>query len=724
MAFQQPQRRARAVHAASVVYSDVEDDVDKLSSSVDSAVVVFGGTNARPSVAAAAASSQLTQSSSWHVVSKQSRALSSLSDAASESGQSSHGQGACGVAQAQTGSMLPVHDGNGFFQQQHLSSEDDDHLSSPSYNYTESLAVTSDSGTDDVASDDLVAIALGPTSPATMRARRQQQQQHSLALLSHEEEDQDSLASLTFSSSSSDDDRAGLVGAAETTMSSGSFRTAAGSWALTEAALSTIPDATLQHHQADVHKASSADLTSDSSESPLSSEDESLVGVVGSRRGRRKLSQAHHRHQRLAATDEGDEDSAAAHSADRFDRHSYPTPPPEFKTAKVSKRRHRQSGRARSSQKKSSTSGSVAGNERRTAVGHVIVEDNTMDTPLEESEESTASSTGSVPFGSVIEKVMTVDSETIEMVMQFEPVTPGATPTPSRSTSPTRQLQSTPRSRHAKPVHGLQALAQHARQELGGDMPMFYLGHEQEDDEDAGDETETETSHLTSLHDGLSTPVPSTAAPVARWVHSASPPVFAPRPTPPPSTEETHTALPSMPVRSYSTSSVPAFLAALSRSDASATVRRRASFVSSTESSELGVRSRYLQKHAVIDDIDAESDLSSSVASSTSSSPWGGEFERFEAAMSYWRRLFNKLRGVVDDVVEPHQPRSSMSSSALHSPTTELSSLSTLKSSVVSSTIWNDQDESEHAPSEEMVDEADELEWSIEVKATRFQVRA
>ncbi|KAK4050996.1 hypothetical protein OIV83_003125 [Microbotryomycetes sp. JL201] len=766
MAFQQPQRRLKAVHAPSRSYSDQEDDGDKLSSSVDSAVVVFGGRLPRQ-IRPRSSDDAL----SWHVVpSAPSPQSCTLSDAASESSTSSSARDGKAVAAATSLLMAPVHDGNGRFTCA-ISSEDDDNLSSPYY-YNESLAYTSDGGelSASDASDDLVraAIALGPTSrarssPHTTTTTTVNITSSTRSLLSEEEEEEeeeeDSLASITFgtssSSTSSDNDRR---------LHDASFHTAnardttTNSWALTEAALSTIPDATMQHSTL-VHKAASADLTSDSSQSPLSSEDESLTGLVGSRRGRRRFSK-----RRTATTRAGahalletDDEQVEDNSAVRFMRLSYPTPPPETRT-KANKRRHRQSGRARGSQKKSSTSGSVAGNEqRRSAAGSVLtrrhhIEDSSQTTVSVPKNEATLIR-ATLPLGSVVAKVLTVDQGTLELLSRQEPDTPGATPTPSRSTSPHRYLQSTPRPRTTKrDGYDVEALARHARQELGGgDMtPMFFIAADgQEEEEDVGDETETEMGHSAAMHEKLSTPVPN--APVARWVHAATPPVFAPRPTSPRQRDggakEAGNDLAlatTMPPRSYSTSSVPAFLAALKRTDVQHTSipsrGRRASFLSSTDSSSS------LRRHhhsLAIDGIDYDSNISeplsvtsSTSSSSSSSSPWGGEIERFEAAMSYWRLLLNKLRGVVvggNVETDDHMSRS-LSSSAMDQHerqqhqqqslplTTPTSSLSSLKSDQLvikddesSNVLWD--------PSSMQVDQdEEELEWSIEVKATKIQV--
>ncbi|KAK4705907.1 hypothetical protein P7C70_g300, partial [Phenoliferia sp. Uapishka_3] len=168
-------------------------------------------------------------------------------------------------------------------------------------------------------------------------------------------------------------------------------------------------------------------------------------------------------------------------------------------------------------------------------------------------------------------------------------------PTPSRSTSP--DPIPTPTSQR-KEVHGFQALAEHARSELGFgfadyDVAMGALS------EESGDETETEGGTNT------------------RWINQD-------RSSPSASVTQQH--------RSHSLTSLHSYF--LSPLSASAV----------TESSS-----------ATVKDAQTPPALLRRTSSFTgpglspgedSATAWGGEFEGFEAALSYWRRILRRMRGL------------------------------------------------------------------------------
>ena len=230
--------------------------------------------------------------------------------------------------------------------------------------------------------------------------------------------------------------------------------------------------------------------------------------------------------------------------------------------ARRQKRRHRQEGRGNGSQKRSSASGSAPASVARPPLP---IPATTTPTPLAIATKRHESAF----FGKLVSKLVDVDSETLDM---FHAAASLPTPTPSRSSSPTPSP--TP--------HGLQALASHARSELGfsfaRDIDMGGLS------DDSGEETETEG---------------------ARWVHQDHRAVEQPR--------------------SHSLTSLPSyFLSPLSPSASTSSVKDAPPLLRRTSSFSGAVLAA-----AVIE-----------------GNAWGGEFEGFEAALSYWRRILRRMRGV------------------------------------------------------------------------------
>lgn len=670
--YQRRSRPAAAVQDRAQEYDEEDVDTTTQHDSVDSAVLLFRGQPPRAAHAARSispASSSLFDSGqedqSWDVV-PQERTLSpescSSATTSSSSRDPSGQQRRRRRGQQQLShSLFPSHDGNGIFVQ--------DSLVQSSEGPPTTFAATD--------SSDLDSNQVG---------------EGHLTSMSDESEDYrlSSMDSAASSVAESDDvvvRRRGRAAAATTTAISSST---GGSWALTEAALSTIPDAApiLINGIPHVHEAgpSSVDFTSSSSE------DESL-GAAGSRvtpKGQRRPPRqaARRRASRATATEspeqeeEEDEDvlsttpkaaaggllsrmAVAADKTGQWRRQAYPSPPPEedsvlLRQSKArGKRRHRQSGRGPGSQKRSSTSGSIsggaAGNRALLAPSlaamaqqlrdEIEVTQRRFETPQQlENRLRREHAQRQIPLGELVgARVFGVDTDTLQML-----ATPEATPTPSRAASPSplAAIPSTPKSRSHDPApHGLHALAQHARDELG-DSSMFYFDHDEA--RDSGDDTETE------------------ASPATTWIDSSSsaPLVFAPR-------RNTVTALPvtasdaeqeedltigaedekeeqqhSRVTRTFSASSLPAYLSRASRAQPTKEVLEVAGSHHEAAAAAAGPV-KALRRTASYESSAAGSSSTSPLGSYSPSdeNAWGGEFEGFEAAMSYWRKLLKRLRG-------------------------------------------------------------------------------
>ncbi|KAI5481185.1 hypothetical protein MNV49_005620 [Pseudohyphozyma bogoriensis] len=272
--------------------------------------------------------------------------------------------------------------------------------------------------------------------------------------------------------------------------------------ALTEEALSTIPDADIAFPISRAHSLSLKRADDDQHSAIFTSEDESDQEAAAATRAwkatptRGAAARGGVRHSADAYPDSSDDEeyqlyntphaASAGLSSTSFrarrrrerERHAYPTPPPELK----SKRRHRHNGRA-GSQKKSSISSDSAP-QRSVATTPVA---STVIVPprvVEREEEETLS----FPGGKILSTLFQLPPETIQLFN-----TP--TPTQSRSTTPhpsySLSYKSRPRSaRHSKP-HGWHAVARQARLEIDGGDGQYYFADDQ-DYEMSGDETEVE----------------------------------------------------------------------------------------------------------------------------------------------------------------------------------------------------------------------------------------
>jgi hypothetical protein len=363
---------------------------------------------------------------------------------------------------------------------------------------------------------------------------------------------------------------------------------AGSSWALTEAALSTIPDAS---SAISATRPESAAFTSDSSEDEregnarrrparydeLEDEDEELLSRTPSavsaglgalyRKARRRKS--------------GGEATNA--------REAYPSPPPEsVRSGSATKRRHREAGRfgVGGSQKRSSASGSVGGSASKNVEGQTLAAGSDTRTRSGPSREQLESQ---VFLGRLVGKVVRIDKGTLNLL---------STPTPTRASSPALSSSShlNRHRKHASQPHGLDAFAHFVRSELDtssrfhlyADASMSNLSEEEE----SGNETETEphSSWYTSYH-------PPTHLTPAHRSHSLS---------------SLPSYLHSSPTSSVTPKGAPAVVPP-------PTLRRTSSF-SSRQSAGSG-------------------------AGGKESTAWGGEFDGLEAAVSYWRRWLAVMRG-------------------------------------------------------------------------------
>ncbi|SCV73966.1 BQ2448_6396 [Microbotryum intermedium] len=452
------------------------------------------------------------------------------------------------------------------------------------------------------------------------------------------------------------------------------------SWALTEAALSTIPDASIGRRivlrrpedrvvQEEVEEGDdqqSAGFTSDSSV-----EDENVPPQerrrraalrraatptarsipIGTRRTRGNeeedmlcrtpgaesagLHLSPRRHLRVVPSTYEEHRTHGGHPSSQRSRDVYPSPPPENRlsaTKSSVKRRHRQSGRSGSSQKRSSTSGSI----RHASVRHASAAVASTMLPtiaqlLEEKQMAEARREevqSQIWLGSIIAgKTMDVDAKTLEMFAAAEPLTPEATPTPSRAASP-RLRNRTPKLGNA---HGIAALMRHAEQELGSDASKIFQMHDAEDESEEEEEEATDTEQSSSK------------SPTVAWHRSTEPLVFAPRHATAVPNETTSSVEPSTretPSRSLSTSSLPMYLVNHSLSSHKPSFSRTGLLMTTSPSN---------SEDSMIDAVRMRrrtASFTNSLTSNSDESPWGGEFDGLEAAIVYWRSLWRRIRGL------------------------------------------------------------------------------
>lgn len=594
MAFQQPQAR-RTRHAQAVQEYEESpptlEDSGELSHSVDREVLLFGGAGKGRGRGSSSAQGDATVGAveqSWHLLDHPTaHTLRSTSLSTRSSSQSTtNGAGGGSPRSSLTHSLFPSHDGGGIFIAGSLVHSDSNNATL--YSTTEDDASS--------ASASASAAALSDTSGSSSSAR--------VIQASYQQ---------------------GLVGE--------------GSWALTEAALSTVPHATPLGNLASVAGPGSAEYTGSDS----SSDDESLEGIVVGRRrtptrrrGRGNVGNeqglslgpsaglgslsADGRGRRSHAQEEEDTSSSRSN-----DRDAYPSPPPEgassFSARKHLrthvKRRHRQSGRATAgSQKRSSTSGSVAGAESASQVPlapalPTLVQASAREAHHRARAEKQAAA-AHVFLGGVASRLMDVETSTLELFVDAAvgaaPLTPEATPTPSRAASPTGYAYRRRRREQGYAdgaEHGVEALARMARDELGDSAMGSVSASGGWEAEDEGDETETEVDHHNH----------PTQHQHKQWHTQTSPPTLAPR-----------TTAPSAPQRTFSASSLPLYLATHSHTSVPP-------LTTSTSTLKPVPAPSLLRR------------TSSSGGSGGEENPWGGEFEGFEAAMSYWRRLLRRMRG-------------------------------------------------------------------------------
>lgn len=374
------------------------------------------------------------------------------------------------------------------------------------------------------------------------------------------------------------------------------------SWALTEAALSTIPDADYPINLGPARAASVGLTSSDSSE------DESFYNGVTPRPATR----VGRRHPQSLREDPDEAllnntPHAASAGLFRSGRKGYPSPPPEgLRGVKGGKRRHRRSGRTGDSQKKSSTSGSVGGQSATRRSAPTAVELAPAATEDEGKE--------NLFLGQVMGKLLDIDTPTLDLISSAAL----PTPTQSRASSPVRYARRTQTSnrspKSALSSHrGFAALSRHARFEIDGDAGQYAHFIDVDDEErmlvdDSGDETETELALKGS---------------VASWYSEYIPPSSTSSSLSPSSTSEVPVAILGTQHRSKSLTSLPL---PSSLTKPTPILRRTSSFSSSSSHGHSQTRARARSGEPQM-------------------LPWGGELDGLDAAVSYWRRILRTLRG-------------------------------------------------------------------------------
>lgn len=393
------------------------------------------------------------------------------------------------------------------------------------------------------------------------------------------------------------------------------------SWALTEAHLSTLP------------QSRSSRTDSYNQQNELDEDEEAGHLTLGNKW---KAGKEREVIQESRYDDLEDEDEQIKFTFGRgAGRASYPTPPPENTFIK---RRHRESGRGKGSQKRSSTSGSHQG---APSISSIIIptsiqqQSMTLEEIMIHRELIRRKNEKAIFMGRIVGSFMEVDGDTLDLLAN-SPNTPKATsfisttPTQTRTGTPTpfRPATWTPEStrrRKGKEAHGIETLFNFAREELGDiEMRNREDREDYEEEEDSGNETETE-GISTRARNGL---LKSKGA-VAEWYKEFRVPtsstsiIFAST-----TSNDNNT-----PTRSHSLSSLPLYLldslspiplqysdSNLLESNANG-LRRTNSYASGSNT---GGESR---KYKSTDEINPEFEL-----------------EGLEYAISYWRRILRKIR--------------------------------------------------------------------------------
>lgn len=393
-----------------------------------------------------------------------------------------------------------------------------------------------------------------------------------------------------------------------------------GSWALTEAALAGVPDARRGEGalQLNLGRAASAAETDEEEQAQEAEAGEGASGEGGSA-GADSSADAdepmaasagmsgvfsRERRSKTAPAVEGKSASGRSRAG------SYPSPPPEGArnltgagTAKATKRRHRQAGKA-GSQKRSSTAGSTRGALSDPGRARPsTVRRHSPPTPATATLASASSalaaahhlaptSTAAPLFlGSALARLTRAGPEALVLFADADGDaylgrSADPTPTPSRAASPSLV------------AHGLAALSRYAQEELDELAPAFHVRADVAavEDEDSGADTETEAdAHGPGRQ------------PKARWVRSYRPP----------SPALTDGGQQDGVARSFSARSLPAYFGEAGEG------------LNMTTS--LGLK--------------GVGRMDGAEEGAEESSPWGGDFEGREAALSYWRRLLRQIRG-------------------------------------------------------------------------------
>ncbi|KEI36161.1 uncharacterized protein L969DRAFT_18906 [Mixia osmundae IAM 14324] len=397
---------------------------------------------------------------------------------------------------------LPTHDGSGIFLSAPPRSADSTSSRQSSANESELPSFYASAA-------GLTASTGGSTSwtPAATRTSRANRHQigHSAGLLSANDDDSDLLSSEreraldTLSLSSFDDitsDHVPHDPRHRETILSGS------SWALTESALSQIPDAlSLSASVQDQRVYYTSDDSADSEEEDLlartpQAQSAGISALRRDRRGRRAAYRNRHAHPARDSVKTSDAEQSEATRAHRLDRLHYPTPPPEEElemsrsqaSRAAAKRRHKRSG---ISDKGSKRSHSSAAENKPASVP--------IATP-------SVASTRKAKFslGDVVNNMLDIDQDTRLLLRSANPESETPTPTgPRRSPSRRRVSESysarqslsshIERERPSDRSHGVARLSSWATAELG-DYSGYAVGYALDEDAemDSGEETEIE----------------------------------------------------------------------------------------------------------------------------------------------------------------------------------------------------------------------------------------
>ncbi|BGP09780.1 hypothetical protein JCM10049v2_005653 [Rhodotorula toruloides] len=623
-AFQQRRQRP-ATHTDHLSPSQSSEHLSDLASADEAPVLLFGDASTTTASSSTSAKDSLAHSS-WAVLpTPPARTQRTQSFLSSTSASSSVGGGARGAgedssslgspAYLQQGSVLPSHDGNGVF-----------------------------------AAGSLVQSSLFPSVYAS--------------------------AVIDFDSASDASDARSASSVAFDALSNGTSASgrSATSWALTEEALSTLPSGAARRHASvqgrrrerrseGLGLSLGGDDSWDAIEGDAEDEDDAAsAGFTSGSEGEEGEDPAA-RQARMAVEEKENDEwalstlamSAGLAPPPRSSATRRRRPPPPSSASQISpillsspsgtsalrslspasgsrfshgqKRRHRRAGArdsATGSQKRSNNGSVISGRPGQVGVlERVLIEEEERARRMREiverrrEEERVRKVEQSVLFGSAVRNYLSIDPAFLDQLASTAtpPASALPTPTPSRSSSPLR--------------HTLTTLAREAKLDsldTIGEALLRSAGFEMEDEDD-GAETETEQEHP---HE---------------WAHYtvATPPAASLR--------VQRAATTGLEKKSHSASDLPGLMRLqplstnLSVRPASTLIRRSSSYSSPSSRSPL----RALPSPTALDLSHLSHEERILLAPSdggSAASAWGGDLDSLELAVSYWKRVWRKLRGL------------------------------------------------------------------------------